>query len=265
MKKISRSCLSLLVLTMLAPVAAFAQNTSFVAASTLTISGQGQYHTTDTTTNLNTFYMWRVVAGRSYCVETQNAEFEASNVGTQLAVFRGDTTTSLGTNTYADGLTGEFPNFSNSRVCYIAPASERNYVQVTRDALSTTNTSAVYRIRVVESSLYSPWFFSGSGFEAFILIKNNTGTARSLTVTLFSPAGAILGTQTGTLPANGSLNFQVSAAPPSGFGIAAANGGVRITGDMPLGSITANVTSLSFGQGVSFDTPAAPRPDWAAR
>jgi hypothetical protein len=40
---------------------------------------------------------------------------------------------------------------------------------------------------------------------------------------------------------------------------------VRITGDAPLGSITANVTSLSFGSGVSFDTPAVPRPDWAAR
>lgn len=258
----SRSCLSLLGAMMLVPAAVFAQNTSFATASTLTISGHGQYHVTDTTTNLDTFYMWRVVAGRSYCIETENQEFEQSNVATGLTVFRADTTTVIGTNVFAD--VPEFPNFSNSRVCYIAPVTERNYVQVTRNAASST-TSAFYRIRVVESSVYSPWFFSGSGFEAFILIKNNTGIARTLTVTLFSTGGAILGTQTGMLPANGSLNLQVSAAPPAGFGLASASGGVRITGDAPLGSITANVTSLSFGSGVSFDTPAVPRPDWAAR
>ena len=66
------------------------------------------------------------------------------------------------------------------------------------------------------------------------------------------PAGA---------PGNGSYNLQVSAAPPVGFGLTAASGGVYVAHDGPPGSLTANVTSLSFGSGVSFDTPASPRQD----
>ena len=79
-----------------------------------------------------------------------------------------------------------------------------------------------YRLRVVDTTLFCPGLgplFSGSGFESFILIKATTAVTHTAKVTLTAASGATLGTQTGTVPANGSYNLQVSAAPPTGFGL----------------------------------------------
>jgi hypothetical protein len=66
----------------------------------------------------------------------------------------------------------------------------------------------------------------------------------------------------GIAPANGSFNLQVSAGGANGFGLASASGGVLIAHDGPPGAVIANVTSMGFGSGVSFDTPASPRQDF---
>ena len=58
-----------------------------------------------------------------------------------------------------------------------------------------------------------------------------------------------------------SLPSAASRNTPTGFGISLASGGVSIAHDGPPGSLIANVTSLSFSTGVSFDTPASPRQD----
>jgi hypothetical protein len=74
-----------------------------------------------------------------------------------------------------------------------------------------------------------------------------------------------------TVNAGASYNLQVSAPPPGGFGLASASGtvevafqgsGVSATFAGAAGSLLGSVTSLSFGQGVSFDAPMAPRQDW---
>jgi hypothetical protein len=54
----------------------------------------------------------------------------------------------------------------------------------------------------------------------------------------------------------------VSAPSPTGFALTSAAGGVQIAHNGPPGALIANVTSLSFGSGVSFDTPASPRQDF---
>ena len=36
-------------------------------------------------------------------------------------------------------------------------------------------------MRAVETTLFCPWFISGNGFEAFILTRNTTNTARDVT------------------------------------------------------------------------------------
>jgi len=201
------------------------------------------------------WFRYTVRAGRSYCVEVDNGRGEISIRDTVLSLFRADTVTSLGTN---DNITDEPGGPLLSRVCYIAPATEDNLANVTAGA---GNTPGAFRVRVVDTTVFCPWFFSGNGFEAFILIKNTTGTTRNATVRLSSPSGTTIGTQSGTAPANGSYNLQVSAAPPTGFGLSAASGGVYIAHNGPPGSLVVNVTSLSFVQGVSFDTPASPRQD----
>jgi hypothetical protein len=44
--------------------------------------------------------------------------------------------------------------------------------------------------------------------------------------------------------------------------LTSASGSVQIAHTAPPGGLIANVTSLSFASGVSFDTPASPRQDF---
>jgi hypothetical protein len=242
------------------PLVASAQNTTIGNSASLAINGKSKYQFMDGAANLNTFYSWIVIPGKSYCVETEGGEFERTIVDTVLTVFAQDTTTVIGSNDDAP----ELQNWRGSRVCYTATGSGQqvNFGRVA--PFGGTSPGQYYQIRVVENSLYSPWFFTGSGFEAFILIKNTTSATYAGVVTLFNPNGTVLATSASlAIPANGSLNLQLSAAAPVGFGLTAGNGGVRLTSNAALGALVANVTSLSFGQGVSFDTPMTPKTDWA--
>jgi hypothetical protein len=203
------------------------------------------------------WFRYPVQAGRSYCVEVDNGKTDVSIRDSVLAVYHADAVASLGTN---DDIADEPRASRLSRVCYAATASEDNLAKVTAGAFGT---AGGFRLRVTETTLFCPWFFSGNGFEAFILLKNTTATGRAARVTLSAASGVALGTpQTGTVPANGSYNLQVSSPSPLGFGLTSASGGVLIAHDGPPGALIATVTSLSFTSGVSFDTPAAPRLDF---
>jgi hypothetical protein len=250
-----------------------AQNNTAPNAAPVLV-GQGWMNVNmDAGTNTQRWYRYGVVAGRSYCVEgasedTPTQPLSGANDG-MTSVFRADGTTLVGTGDEMGepGGTGTTV-LTPGRVCYVAPATEVNFAKLGN--FNFLGTVKSYRWRIVETTLFCPWFFSGGGFDAFVLIRNTTGGAVNATVTLRSIAGAVLGTQTGTVPANGSYNLLVSAASPTGFGLASASGNVEIafadsTPGGPNGSpgtLIANLTSLSFGQGVSFDTPFGPRADW---
>jgi hypothetical protein len=146
---------------------------------------------------------------------------------TVLSVYRADASTLVGSN---DDIGDEPGGALLSRVCYIATSSEDQLANVTAGA---SGTPGAFRVRVVDTTWFCPWFFSGFGFESFIVIKNTTGTALSATVTISSTAGVALGSSTGNVPANGSYNLQVSAPAPAGFGLSTANGGVSIAQRTP--------------------------------
>jgi uncharacterized repeat protein (TIGR01451 family) len=206
------------------------------------------------------WFRYRVSAGRSYCLEVDNGRPDTSVRDPFLSVYHADATTLVGSD---DDIADEPGGGKLSRVCYIATASEDNLADVTPGA---SGTPGGIRVRVVETTLFCPWLgplFSGSGFESFILIKNTTGTTHGATVTLTGVGGTTLGTpQSGTVPGNGSYNLQVAAAPPTGFGLSGVSAGVPIAHDGPPGSMIANVTTLNFGSGVSYDTPMVPRLDF---
>ena len=252
-----RFALAVAALT-LVPAAAFAQNNTAGAAKNIMFGSTSQDFIGAAPNDQN-WFRFQVKAGRSYCVEVDNGETDVSVRDPFVSVFRSNGTTLIGSNEDI----GDEPDASLlSRVCYISGFTEDNLANVI-DSPITIGTPGNFRIRVVDTTVFSPWFFSGSGFEAFILIKNTTDTPRSATVTLYNTAGTVTGTpQTGTVPVNGSFNLQVSATPPTGFGLASASGGVQIAHTGPPGALIANVTSLSFGSGVSFDTPASPRQDF---
>jgi hypothetical protein len=238
------------------PVSAVAENNTAVLAKNVLI-GSVSTDAIGTAPADENWFRYQVKTGRSYCVEVDNGEAETSVRDTVITIYGPDGTTLLGTN---DDITDEPAASVLSRFCYIASNTDDNAAKVTA---GPTGTAGTFRIRIVDTTLFCPWFFSGSGFEAFILVKNTTTTPRNATVTLYAAAGATVGTpQTGTAPGNGSYNLQVSALPPTGFGLTSANGGVQIAHDGPPGALIANVTSLSFASGVSFDTPASPRQDF---
>ena len=120
-----------------------------------------------------------------------------------------------------------------------------------------------FRVRVVDTTVFVPWFFADSAFDSFILIKNTTSAAHNVTVTLFSTTGTPAAPAQSTLvAANGNYTLQVSLPPPMGFGVSSAAGGVQIAHDGPPGSLLSSVLSLSFDNGMSFDTPGSPRQDF---
>jgi hypothetical protein len=271
--------LSLLVV----PAVASAQNNTVGAAATYSPT-QGWIRVDVGAAPIDQrWYRYGVVAGRSYCAEEVASNQPTATEDGLVEVYRQDGTTLIarGDDIQSTVNNGQGPDIgydneepTPGRACYIAPATENNYAKVGN--FNFGSAAQTYQFRVVETTLYSPWFFSGSGFEAFILLRNTVAVPVNATVTLRNTAGAVLGTPRSTtvLP-NGSFNLQVSAAPPNGFGLAAASGSVEVAfgGVGPAsnglnnsagapGSLLGNVTSLSFGQGVSFDTPMAPRQDW---
>lgn len=222
------------------------------------VPGQGWATVTSAAAQGQRFYKFTVVPGRSYCAETAMADDGHDITDTQLLLLNSAQTTLANNDDIdtepSDGAGSMF--HGASRVCWIAPSGETvEYV-----AIKDFGGAVPRRFRVSDTSLWSPWFFSGNGFEAFILIKNTTNEARTLAVSLYGASGAQTGsTATVTIPANGSQNFQVSAAP---FSLSSATGTVQISHTAAPGGIVATVTSLSFASGVSFDAAASPRQDF---
>ena len=264
------------ILVLLAPSAAQAQNNTASTAASYVVNEGWINVDMGAMPNNQRWYAYSVVGGRSYCAEGRSNRTPTGSNDGETSVFRADGTTLIGradNNRQEPGGGADLAATDNpGRVCYIAPVSEKNFMRVGNVGLAGTVRS--YQWRVVETTQFCPWFFSGNGFEAFILIKNTTNAPILATVNLRNTAGSVIGTQTGTVPANGSLNFQVS--DPAGFNLASASGSVEIAygtdaafgtddnaqGRGGPGGLIANVSSLSFTGGVSFDTPAAPRQDF---
>lgn len=262
------------------PAPARAQNNSAATAAQVVVNGGWMNVDMDAGSNTERWYKYPVVAGRSYCVEGISEVAPTAQVGPSVNdgetdVYLGDGTTLMYRNDEdREPGGGSLVAITPGRVCYVAPATEANFARVGNFQFNAVVKS--FRWRIVETTLHCPWFFSGNGFEAFILIRNTVREPVAATVTLRSTAGAILGTQTGTVPGNGSLNLLVSAPSPGGFNLPSASGSVEIaygtpeplgsplnaTAQGPPGALMANVTSVSFSTGVSFDTPFTPRADW---
>jgi hypothetical protein len=123
-------------------------------------------------------------------------------------------------------------------------------------------TPGTLRVAMVETTLFSPWYFvnSVSGYEAFVEMKNTTAGAVTVKVTALAANGTQAGTpSTVSIPANGNTFVAVG----SGLGAPDGSGGVQITHNGAPGAIVANVTTLSGSTGLSFDSPATPRMAWS--
>jgi hypothetical protein len=243
-----------------------AQNTDSSHALSLTPGGTAAETYLDTTAHVERWFQFTSMGGRSYCVETQGGPHfdDTSNAGgddTVVTVFKSDITTQVAVNDDE----GEPAGYNLSRACWISAASERTFIRLGSFPGGTLNFYA--RIRVVETTLFSNWFYVGGDYSAYSIIRRTTAPRGGVadpallnyTINWRDSSGTITATKTGTLAANASTFVDAKGFAGNA---AAGSGTVEIVHDGSPGAIMATTTVLSASTGLSFDTIFVPRPTW---
>jgi hypothetical protein len=241
----------------LVPATASADNTSSTGAYSIVPGGPASEAFLSDAAG-ERWYIFTATAGRSYCAETQggvsfDTSATAGRIDTVMEVYRQDATTLISSN---DDMATEPRGFVLSRVCWIPTANETNYVMVRRFGPSGAFN---IRARVVETTLFSPWFFVGGDYNAFTVLRNTTGSTISFTVNWRNAAGTIVHTLSSTLPANGGTFY--GARSFAGV-LAAVNGTIDIAFTGSPQALIANTTVMSATTGLSFDAGFSQRASW---
>ncbi len=240
---------TLLISVLMLPCSAWAQNTTSGGAYSITPSG-GSVQDFLSNTFTERWYKYQTVAGRSYCVETQAGDVNIigftvpGSLDTFVTVIGPNGVTVLTSN---DDAPSEPLPFFLSRACFIANATQTTFVKVTR---VNSGEDFAFSLRVSDTTLFSNWFFVGSDYSAFTLIRNTTFTSLPYTVNWRNSAGTIVATTSSTLLGNGSIAIDARAQAGA---LAAGSGTVEIVHTGSPDAIEATTTVLSGTTGLSFD------------
>ena len=205
-----------------------------------TVNGAGPSHTW--------FYSF-MVEGRSYCAETTNVDNvvdATQNPDTELVVYGSDTTTVLAQN---DDAVKEPRNALFSRVCWIAGNPGIVFVKLIPHTPDVPLTHVM--IRFMETTLFCPWFFVAGDYNAFTLLRNTTTEPiPGVVVTWRGLNGAVAGTTTVTVNANGTLILNArDFVNPGVF----SNGSIEVAHTGSPQAIVGSTTTLSGTTGLGFD------------
>jgi hypothetical protein len=174
------------------------------------------------------WFSGNVVAGRSYCVPLHAAPTAQDAVDPNLRGFHANGVSITGT--------GE---------CYIATTTETVLLQVSQNVSSARQ----YQFGIIETTLWSNWFFIGGDYSSFTLLHNTTPNPVSAVITWRSNSGAVVGSQVIAIAGGGQ--FAIDARNTvSG----ASSGSVEIAHDGPPEGLVGSQTTLSGSTGLSFDT-----------
>jgi hypothetical protein len=238
----------LIGLLLLAPVELLAQNVSSGTAARLTIGQQAVVQTLANNTSQG-WFDFQPRAGRSYCVSVTFSQMSVFQGGmTQgdpvVTVFQSDGTTVVATN---DDIVTEPDANLQSRACFIWPAvGSSGFIRATQ----LSNAGNSYDVRIIETTMFCPWFFISGDYNAFTLIRNTTDSSVNFTVNWRNAAGAIVGTSGGTLAGNGNIAINArSFVNP----VTAPNGSIEIVHDGSEDALKASTTTLSATTGLGFD------------
>lgn len=222
----------------------------------------GQAHLQSMSATTNYWYKANLVAGRSYAVYAWGpwADPSVSDLSLDLTLFEANGATAAAT-TYSSDIEPKVESNSaggnNGEQRRIIPTKSEAYrIRVENNS---SGAQSVY-VMVVETTLFSPWYYvdSGAGYEAYVEMRNNTTSSLTAVVTAFDAEGTVVGTATETIPGNGARFRMVSS-----FGLTSAYGSLQIAHSGGPGGICANTTTLSGVTGLSFDAPFTPRMVWA--
>ena len=220
-----------------------------------------------TASNQYQWYKLRLVPGRSYSAYAWAPDADPSETTVSL-----DFTWWLDNGTTAAGGVGTseaepIPNVTdhNGDVEYIRPTTTDCAVTsgcTFRLRLAAASAAAGFTVNVlvVETTLFSPWWQVGNGYDSAPQIRNNTTSTLSVTYTAYNAAGTVVCTKSANIAGNGTLIFGLgSSVAAGGCGIASGYGSAQISFLGPPGAFTANSTTLGSASGLSFDAPFTPR------
>ncbi len=240
------------------PSTAQAQNNTCPNADYIFLGEAAQYFTNALT---SLYFKTRVTAGRSYAVIAWAPFQSVGEGGASLTIDIYDsntcTTVPLGVNLddnepFVFGIEGHTSDHDN-----IIPATNGIvYIKVS----NTVAAGYSVHVLVIETTLFSPWWFVGGTNQAFIEIRNNMSMSATAEVTMYQSNGVPCGSTSVNLPGNGN-----TAVAVRNFGScsAAVSGSAQIAFAGTPGGMTANITTIDAVNGTSFDAPFSPRMVWA--
>jgi hypothetical protein len=240
------------------PSAAQAANTTCPNADFLFLGERAQY-TIASTGSL--FFKARVTANRSYSVLAWGPSQDVSEGGVDLSVtLYSDstcTTTAAGIDaTDYEPLVSLVQGHASDSDSLIPPADGVVYIQV------ANNIGAPYAMHVliIETTLFSPWWFTGGTNQAYVEVRNNMNDTANATITMYESSGAICGSTTVSIPGNGNRALSINS---TGTCASAVSGSAQIAFPGTPGGMTANITTIDAVNGTSFDSPFTPRMVWS--
>ena len=246
-------------LLVLSRVASAQVNTSSGAAANLAI---GQKVITSMGASGTTEFWYSIVTRmhRSYCAETGQAEsigvigLPDRSEDSNLQVFGADATTLLAQN---DDVVEEPLNQGFSRACWISGADGAAFIKVT--PFGPTPVTEYMTLRVVETTLFCPWFFIAGDYNAFSLLRNTADTPRTVRVIWRSLTGTVAANLNFQVPANGTLILNARDFVDPGV---VSNGSIEIAHAGSPDQIMGSTTTLSGTTGLSFDALFEQRKPW---
>ena len=248
------ACATLCIMT---PSIAQAANTTCANAWMLSLGERGQDFVAAST---SVYYKVSVVAGRSYSIMAWapfqdpgtsavsiDTNFFTDNACTVAAatVDSTDREPNLNTTSHDGDVDSIIPNFTGT--LYIRTAN-------------LIATSYYIHTMVVETSLFSPWWFTGGTNQAYVELRNNMNGPTTGTLTFYAPTGAVCGTSNFSLNGNGNAAVLINGV---GTCVGSIFGSAQVVFQGTPGGMTANITTLDVPNGTSFDSPFTQRMVWS--
>lgn len=239
---------------LLTPSVAQAVNTTCANADFLFLGERAQYFFTAA---VPLYFKAPLVAGRSYILMTWAPTQDVSEGGAGIAqaIYSDSTcaTSPAASFTQHEPLLSVFGH-GGLQETVIPATSGLYYFGV------GTGTSFSVQVLLFETTLFSPWWFTGGTNQAYIEVSNTMNTAATAHITLRRSNGTECGTTSVALAANGNAAILINSV---GSCAAALAGSAQIAFDGTPGGLAANITTISVPDGTSFDSPFAPRMAWS--
>jgi hypothetical protein len=241
----------------LLPSVAQAANTTCANADFLFTNERAQY---GIAASSNLFFKANVIAGRSYAVMAWGPFQDVGEGGVSLGVdlFSDNTctTTAGGTNAsdyepFLFGIIGHSADHDNIIPTLTGPI----YIRVNNSLASAYTIHVV----IVETTIFSPWWFTGGTNQAYVEVRNNMSSATTVELTVYTASGSVCGSSSPLLMGNGNTAILINSL---GTCQDSLSGSAQIAFAGTPGGVVANITTINVPQGTSFDSPFAPRMVW---